>query len=316
MRRLLIGLLVLVAIGAGLLVLGRLGFGPVVVTTEGEQKLILLLGNPREEATGPGLTLRIPLAEDVRSYDSRWLHLSSEPEEIQTQDRERIVVDNYLVWRIADPLLFQESFPTGIDEAEAQIDREVRANVRAVIGRRTFEEVLSGARAEIMEEITLLSDKALEQAGIDVNDVRISRTELPASTLENVYARMRAERERQARKYRAEGQEEARRIRAGADREARVIVADAREQAQGERGLGDAEAVRITAEAFSLDAEFYEFQRTLEVYRHTLGEGRTTVVLPPDHEFFKLFGTGVIDVEDPGRAPSGVASPPPDSGAG
>jgi len=167
-RRLLIVLVVLVAIAAGLLAAGRLGFGPMVVTTEGEQKLILLLGSPRDEATEPGITLRIPLAEDVRTYDSRWLHLSSEPEEIQTQDRERIVVDNYLVWRISDPLLFQESFPTGMDEAEAQIDREVRANVRAVIGRRTFEEVLSEARAEIMEEITRRSDEAFDRAGITI----------------------------------------------------------------------------------------------------------------------------------------------------
>jgi membrane protease subunit HflC len=171
--------------------------------------------------------------------------------------------------------------------------------VRAVIGRRTFAEVLREARAEIMEEITRLSDEALRRVGIEVNDVRISRTELPGSTLKNVYARMRAERERQARKYRAEGEEEARRIRAEADRRSRVIVAEAREKAQGERGRGDADAVRITAEAFSLDPGFYAFQRTLEAYRKTLGE-HTTVVLPPDHEFFRLFGTGHIDLGAPG----------------
>lgn len=310
MRRVGLGLLVLIALAAGLVALGRLGVGPVVVTREDEQKLILLLGDPRTEATTPGLTLRIPLVEDVRTFERRWMHLSSDPEEIQTQDRERIVVDNYVVWRIADPLVFYESFPTGMTEAEAQIDREVRANVRAVIGQRTFADVLRDARAEIMEEITRRSDESLQRAGIEVNDVRISRTELPASTLKNVYARMRAERDRQARKYRAEGDEEARRIRAQADRKARVLVAEAREKAQAERGRGDAEAVRITAEAFSLDPAFYAFQRTLEAYRKTLSAGNTTVLLPPDHAFFGLFGTGRLDEGSLGGAPG----PAPDAG--
>lgn len=310
MRRLVLLLVVLVAVGVGLVALGRMGWGPLVVTREDEQKLILMLGRPRDEATDPGLDLRIPFAEDVRSFERRWMHLSSDPEEIQTQDRERIVVDNYVIWRIDDPLAFYESFPTGMTEAQAQIDREVRANVRSVIGRRTFAEVLRDARSDIMEEITRFSDEALDPVGIAVNDVRISRTELPASTLENVYARMRAERERQARKYRAEGQEEARRIRAGADRGALVIVAEAQEKAQAERGLGEAESVRITAEAFGLDPDFYAFQRTLEAYRKTLGE-HTTVVLPPDHEFFRLLGTGRIDVGAPPQERSGPARAEP-----
>lgn len=295
-------LLLLLGVGvfAGLVVLGRFGWGPVVVTQEDEQKLILLLGRPREEATKPGVAGRIPLAEDVRTFERRWMHLSSDPEEIQTQDRERIVVDNYVIWRIGDPLAFYQAFPTGMSEAEAYIDREVRANVRAVIGRHTFAEVLREARAGIMQRITERSDEALERVGIEVNDVRISRTELPPGTLENVYARMRAERERQARKYRAEGEEEARRVRAEADREARVIVAEAREKADGLRGEGEASAVQITAEAFSLDPEFYAFQRTLEAYRKTIGSGRTTVVLPPDHAFFRLFGTGELEIGEPG----------------
>lgn len=316
MRRLLVLVVLLLVAALGLVALGRLGWGPVVVTREDEQKLILLLGNPRQEATEAGLALRIPLLEEVRSFERRWMHLSSDPEEIQTQDRERIVVDNYVVWRIADPLAFYKSFPTGMGEAEAQIDREVRANVRAVIGRRTFEEVLREARGEIMEEITRLSDEALRRAGIGINDVRISRTELPSSTLKNVYARMRAERERQARKYRAEGDEEARRIRAQADREARVLVAEAREQAQMERGLGEAEAVRITGEAFSSDPAFYVFQRTLEAYRETLPGSSTTLVLPPQHDFFRLLGTGLVPPEPAEQSASPAPSEAPLEDAG
>ena len=152
-------------------------------------------------------------------------------------------------------------------------------------------EVLKDKRAEIMAEIGEKSGAALARFGIEINDVRINRTELPRGAEENVYARMRAERERQARKNRAEGEEQARRIRAEADREARVVVAEARGQAEIERGKGDAESARIYAEAYSTDSEFYAFLRSLEAYRRTLGEG-TTMVLPPDHEFFRLLSRG------------------------
>jgi membrane protease subunit HflC len=289
--RLLTILLILAALAVGLIAAGRQGIGPVLVTREDQQRILLLLGNPRKERTGPGLSLRLPVLEEMRTYDSRWLHLASEPKEIQTTDRERIVVDNYVIWRIADPLQFYKSFPTGVTEAETQIDQQVRAKVREVIGQHTLVEVLKDKRAEIMEDIGQKSGQALERFGIEVNDVRISRTELPRGTEENVYARMRAERDRQARKNRAEGEEQARRIRAEADREARVVVAEARGQAEIERGKGDAEATRIYAEAYSKDAEFYSFLRSLEAYRKTIGEG-TTMVLAPDHDFFRLLSLG------------------------
>jgi membrane protease subunit HflC len=289
--RLLAVIVVLAALVLGLTALGRQGIGPVLVTQEDQQRILLLLGNPRDEHTEPGVSLRLPLLEEMRTFDRRWLHLASQPKEIQTTDRERIVVDNYVIWRIDDPHHFYKSFPTGISEAETQIGQQVRAKVREVIGQHTLVDVLKGKRAEIMEEIAEKSGEALERFGIDINDVRINRTELPRGAEENVYARMRAERERQARKNRAEGEEQARRIRAEADREAQIVVAEARGQAEIERGKGDAEAARIYAEAYSADAEFYAFLRGLEAYRKTLGEG-TTMVLPPDHEFFRLLSQG------------------------
>jgi membrane protease subunit HflC len=151
--------------------------------------------------------------------------------------------------------------------------------------------VLKEERRSILEQITQESADAVKRFGVEVLDVRINRTELPRGTEENVYARMRAERDRLARKYRAEGEEQGRAIRAEADREARVIVAKARRDAETERGVGDAESARIYAEAYSEAEEFYAFTRGLEAYRNTLGE-RTTFVLPPDHEFFKLFQSG------------------------
>jgi len=142
-----------------------------------------------------------------------------------------------------------------------------------------------------MQETTEKSAAAVSLFGLEINDVRINRTELPRGAEENVYARMRAERERLARKHRAEGEEEARRLRAKADRDVQVIVAEARGKAEVEMGRGDAEAARIYAEAYSTDPEFYAFNRELEAYRKTLGKG-TTMVLSPSHVFFRTFQTG------------------------
>lgn len=289
MRRLLFGTLLVAALVVAALWAGEHGLGPVVINHEDEQKIVLFFGDPLVVLTEPGMALRPPLLSVVLTFDRRWLYLNTEPLPIQTRDEERIVVDNYVVWRIADPLRFRESFPTGLEQAELQIDRLIRADVRKVIGRHTLDEVVSDARVEIMRDITKESREQLAEFGLEVRDVRINRTELPAGTERNVYARMRTERERLARKHRAEGDEEARRIRAEADREARVTVAEARRDAEILRGEGDAEAARIYAEAHATAPEFYGFVRRLEAYRKTIGP-ETTLLLPPDNEFFRLFG--------------------------
>lgn len=286
MRRLLFALLVLSAAAAALVWLGEVGWGPVVITHEDEQKIVLFLGNPISIQTEPGLSLRPPFAE-VRVFDRRYQYLNSEPQQMQTRDAERPVIDHYVVWRIDDPLRFFADFPQGMEQAAAQVDRIARSDVRDVIGQRTMQELVADARNEIMTAITGQSSARLREFGIEVRDVRINRVELPETTEENVFARMRAERERLARKYRAEGDEEGRRIRAEAEREARVTVAEARRQAEVLRGEGDAEAARIYAEAHSEAPEFYGFVRRLDAYRKTIG-ARTTLVVPPDNEFFDL----------------------------
>lgn len=309
MRRLLIALLVLAAALAALVKAGEYGIGPVVITREDEQKLILLLKNPRDQATSPGLSFRWPLLEEVRSFDRRWLHLNSKSQPVQTMDRERIVVDNYVIWRIGDPLQFYRHFPEGNERAERQIDQEVGGNLREVVGRHSIPQVLTDQREPIMREVTAKSSQALQPYGIEVRDVRINRTELPKGAEENVYARMRAERDRLARRHRAEGEERARTIRAEADREARVIVATAREKSERLRGAGDAESARVYAEAYSRDLGFYEFVRSLEAYRKTLGAG-TTLVLATEHPFFRAFQRGGSDLR-PSAPPPAPRPPPP-----
>ncbi len=293
MRRLLIGVVLLAALAVGLIWLGRWNIGPVVITAEDELKIILLLDDPELPGssirTEAGLWFRVPIPviSRVITFDKRHQYLNSEPLQIQTRDSERPMIDHYVIWHIADPLRFLESFPNGMQEAARRVDAVVRAEVRKVIGQSTLEEVVTTSRIEIMRQIAELSDESLRDTGVAVADVRINRTELPRTTETNVFARMTTERQRLARKYRAEGDEEGRRIRAEADREARVLVVEATREAEILRGEGDAESARIYAEAHSQAAEFYGFVRRLEAYRKTIGE-QTTLVLPPDNEFFEL----------------------------
>ncbi len=288
MIRLLLVLVVVIGAFVGLVAAGNLGIGPFVITRADQQNIILLFGDPRR-VTQPGISLRIPFLEEADPYDRRWLYLNTEPLPIQTKDEERIVIDNYAVWRISDPVAFRRAFqpPESMAKANRRIDRTVRTDVREVIGQHTLAEVLKEKRGEVMESITHKTAESLAPYGIEVGDVRINRTELPEGTERNVYARMETDRQRLARRNRARGEEEARRIRADADREARVIVAEARREAEVAMGTGDAEATRIYAEAYSLDPEFYGFLRSLEAYRKTIDEN-TTLVLSPDSEFFRF----------------------------
>jgi membrane protease subunit HflC len=287
MRRILIGLLLLGALAMGFVAAGNLGLGPLVVTREDEQKVILFLSRA-QRVTKPGASLRWPLLETVQTYDRRWLYLNTKADTIPTGDGEQLTVDNYAIWRIQDAIAFRRTFPEGRLAAETAIDRAVRDDVREVLGRHTLEEVLDAQRAALMREIATRTRAKLAAFGIEVADVRINRTELPPGTEESVYARMKTERERLGRKSRAEGEERARRIRAEADRDARVIVANALRDAEIARGLGDAEAARIYGEAYAGDPEFYGFQRSLEAYRKAIDED-TTLVLSPDAEFFRFF---------------------------
>lgn len=286
MRRVIVVLLVLIGLATGLTALANLGVPPLVVTREGEQKLILRLGEVWH-VTRPGLWWMIPFVDEARIYDSRWLYNSTEARDIQTKDGEQLRIDNYTVWRVADPRAFLEAFPGGMTAAEQRIDRVVRDGVREVIGRHTLSEVLKDQRVAIMSSIAENSREELTPVGIEIADVRINRTELPANAEDSVYARMVTERERLARKNRAGGEERARGIRAEADREARVIVAKAHRDAELMRGKGDAESTRIYAEAYQSDPDFYAFTRSLEAYRKTIDE-KTTVVLSPDTEFFRF----------------------------
>lgn len=255
-----------------------------------EQALVLQLGEPVRTVREPGLHFKLPFIQNVEYFDKRILDYDAAPKELLTRDKQQLVVDNYTRWRIVDSLQFYRAV---LNEggAQSRLDDIVYSNLRENFGRQTLNEIVSAKRAELMEEITKKSDASARQYGIEVVDVRIKRADLPEKNEQNVFSRMRTERERLAKKFRAEGDEESRKIRSESDKQVQVLTAEAQKEADILRGRGDAEAVRIFAEAYGRDEEFYEFVRTLDAYRRSLPDS-TTVVLSPDSPFFQLLKKG------------------------
>jgi membrane protease subunit HflC len=281
--------ILLVAVGA---VLAVLASSSLFIVNQAEQALILRFGAHRATIKEPGLHLKAPFIEDVVRYDLRLLALDPPDEQVILGDQKRIVVDTFTRYRISDPLKFYQAVRTET-LARAQLAQIVSSAMRRVMGQVMLPSILSDERAKIMAQIQQdVAERADSELGIQVVDVRLRRADLPEETSQAIYDRMKSERERQAKEARAQGYEWAQQIRARADRERTVILAEAQKQAQIDRGQGDAEANRIFADAFGRDPQFFNLYRSLQAYRHALGDGNTTLVLSPDNDFLKAFGTG------------------------
>ncbi len=279
----------LVTILVVLVLFGVIADAVCFVVDEREQVVVTRLGEPKREIRDPGLYWKAPFLEQVHTFDNRLLFSDAEPAPIYTQDKKNLIVDNFARWKIVSPLKFMRSVQT-IFGAQSRLDDIIYAAVREELGKRSLEEIVSGDRNEIMGGVTARSREDAADLGIEVVDVRIKRADLPEENKKNVFDRMRAERARKAKEYRAEGEEAALVIKADTDLEVTRIKSGAFQKAQLIRGEGDAEALGIYADAFQQDPKFYEFQRTLEAYEKTLGQG-TTVVVPLNTEFFKYLGT-------------------------
>ena len=258
------------------------------IVDQTEQALVLQFGQPRRVIRDPGLWVKRPFLEDVRRYDNRLLDFEPPPEEVIVSDQKRLVVDTYTRYRITDPLLF---FQTVNSEAavRARLSAMVNGSLRRVLGNVTLSALLSHQRSSIMTQIR---DEVADQGkgfGIDVIDVRIRRADLPEENNQAIYARMVSERQQQAAQYRGEGAEAAQNVRANADRERTVILAEAQRDAQRVRGDGDAESIRVYADAFGQDKEFFAFYRSMQAYRDALNGRTTSFVLNPDGGFFRFF---------------------------
>ncbi len=254
-----------------------------------QQALVLQFGEPKRIIQDPGLAIKMPFIQDVEYYEKRVLSLiPQDAEEVILADQKRILVDAFARFRIANPLLFYQTVRNEFG-ARARLESIIDSSVRRVLGSETLASILTGKRNDINNNIRDEVEQSVTSLGIEIIDVRLRRADYPESTSQNIFNRMKSEREREAKEFRATGEEEAQKIRADAEKTRTVIVAEAAREAQENRGLGDSEAIDIYAESFGQDPEFFSFYRSMEAYRKSIGESQTSMVLAPDSEFFKFF---------------------------
>jgi membrane protease subunit HflC len=260
------------------------------VIKETERGVLLRFGEVVNPDIKPGLHAKIPFVNNVRKFDGRVLTVDSQPERFFTQEKKALIVDSYAKFQVADTAKFYTA--TNGEEARAAglLAQRINDGLRNQVAVRTVQEVVSGERDQLMEDITTdLNEVALKELGVRVVDVRVKKIDLPPDVSESVYRRMNAEREKEARELRSQGQELAEGIRASADREVTVIIANAYKESEQIRGRGDAQATRIYADAFNQDPEFYSFTRSLKAYLNSFSGQGDVLLVQPDSEFFRYF---------------------------
>lgn len=267
----------------------------VFIVDERNKALVLQFGRVVSVKEDPGLSFKIPLIQDVVYYDDRILSRDIEPLEVTPLDDRRLVVDAFIRYRITDVNQFREAVGTGGTlAAESRLDGIIRNELREVLGSVSSNDILSSDRATLMQRILSGAITKARPIGVEVVDVRLKRTDLPQANLEATFARMRAEREREAADEIARGNEAAQRVRATADRTQVEIVSDATRQAEIIRGEADAERNNIFAAAFGADPEFFEFYRSLAAYRKALQGQGSSMVMSPDSDFFNYLKSDKI----------------------
>ena len=268
-------------------VVAALAMSSIFIVDERKKALVLQLGAVIQVKETPGLGFKIPLLQDVVFYEDRILGLQTRPIEVTLLSDRRLVVDAFARWRIVDLVKFRQSVGTsGEERAQALLSNILSQAIPEVLGNSTQEQVLSVDRTELMNQILTIATREGEALGIDVIDVRLTRTDLPEQNLEATFARMRAERERDAADEKARGGEAAQKVRASADRTVVELTSDARRQADVIRGEADADRNRILAEAYGRDPEFFAFIRSLSAYEVSLKGENSSIVMQPDSEFF------------------------------
>lgn len=270
-----------------LVVVAGVALSSVFIVDERKKALVMQFGEVVQIKQDAGLGFKIPLLQDVVFYEDRILGLQTQPIEVTLLSDRRLVVDAFARWRIVDLVKFRQSVGTsGEERAQALLGSILSQAIPEVLGNSTQEQVLSQDRSALMNQILVIAKREGEALGIDVIDVRLTRTDLPEQNLEATFARMRAEREREAADEKARGGEAAQKVRASADRTVVELTSDARRQADVIRGEADAERNRILAEAFGRDPEFFAFIRSLSAYEVSLKGDNSSIVMQPDSEFF------------------------------
>lgn len=268
-------------------VLGAVALSSVYIVDERKQALVLQFGQVKQVVEEPGLGFKLPFIQEVVSYEDRILGLPTQPIEVTPADDRRLVVDAFARWRITDLVKFRQAVGAGGEEvARQRLDRIINAAIREIMGGVPSTAVLSEDRTALMNRIRDIARREASSLGVEVIDVRLTRTDLPEQNLEATFARMRAERQREAADEIARGNEAAQRVRAAADREQVEVTSEARKNAEIVRGEADAQRNAIYAEAFGKDPEFFAFTRSLTSYERAMQAGNSSIVLSPNSEFF------------------------------
>ncbi|WP_404819086.1 protease modulator HflC [Xinfangfangia pollutisoli] len=285
----------------------------VFIVDERKKGLVLQFGEVTQVKETPGLGFKIPFIQDVVYYEDRILGLETAPIEVTLLSDRRLVVSAFARWRITDVVKFRQSVGAGGEErAQQLLGNILTQSIPEVLGRTNQENVLSQDRTVLMNDILTIAKREAEALGVQVIDVRLTRTDLPEQNLSATFARMRAEREREAADEKARGGEAAQRVRAAADRTVVELTSDARRQADVIRGEADAERNRVLAEAYGRDPEFFAFLRSLTAYDVALKGGSSSIVMSPDSEFFDyLRGDRAPDARPAAPAPAAAPATAP-----
>lgn len=277
-----------------LVALGLLASATLFTVDQRQFAIVFQLGEVKEVISEPGLKVKLPVIQNVRFFDKRILTIDTpEPERFITAEKQNVLVDHFVKWRIIDPRLYFESVAGDEVRARTRLLQTVNAGLREEFGRRTVPDVVSGERDLIMENMRVRADTDARQIGVQIVDVRLKRVDLPTEVSESVYRRMEAERLRVANELRSEGGAIAEQIRADADRQREIIIANANREAQTIMGQGDARATEIYADAFGRDPEFFSFFRSLEAYRESFSSRNDVMVVDPSSDFFRFLKSPV-----------------------
>lgn len=273
-------------------------FSSMFIVHQTQQALVLQFGDPKRQITKPGLEFKIPFIQDVVFFERRVLDIDPPRQQVLLASQKRLDVDSYARFRIIDPLEFYKTVRNERG-ARAQLSGIINSTLRRVLGNETLKEILSNKRVAIMADIRQQVNAAVDRFGIEIIEVRLRRADYPKETSNNIYDRMKSEREQEAREFRAQGAEQAQQIRADADKQRTILVAEAKQKSETLRGEGDGLAIKIYADAFGQDPEFYGFYRSMLAYRKAMTDSDTTLVLSPDSDFFRYFkdigGSSVTD---------------------
>lgn len=261
----------------------------VYTVNEAERAMVFQFGEIKKADIKPGLHFKIPFINNVKWFDSRILTLDVKPDLFPTSEKKYVLVDFFVKWRIDNVLAYYVATRGNEQSANLRLSQITKDELRDEFAARTIQEAVSGERSEIMTTLVTKANEISKELGIEIVDVRVSRIDYTEDISESVYDRMRAERDRVAKDFRARGREQAERLRASADRERTVTLANAYRESEQIRGEGDAKAAEIYAEAYGEDEEFYSFTRSLKSYVNTFNTKDNVFVLQPDSKFFNYF---------------------------